>query len=125
MFCDVAITQFEQVVLMPWDLLRDVVDGGTYAEYGAYFAAHLVPRLTDPDELVSAEHDDDEDDDDRGGGRQRRWRRGVARRVVMGKGGQRDVRERVEERRDPQAGRPPRPLRPPRGRRGQVLQIGG
>lgn len=88
---------------MPWDLLRDFVDGGKDTEYDVYFVAHPIPRLTDLDEPVSAEDDDDEDDDDMGGGRWRRRRRGEARRVVRGRGGQRDVgerdaRERAEER---------------------------
>lgn len=76
----------------------DVVDVGTDEEYDAYFAAHLVPRLTDPDEPMVAEDDDDEDDKDKGGGRWRRQRRGVARRVVRGRSGQRDARERAKER---------------------------
>lgn len=81
------VTRFKQMVWMPWDLLRNIVDGGIDAEYDAYFVAHPVPKLIDPDEPAVAKDDDDDVDDDRGGGRGRRQRRGETRKVVRDRDG--------------------------------------
>lgn len=60
------------MVLMPWNLCRDIVDVGIDVEHETYFAAHPLPRLTYLHEPVGVKDDDEEDTDDRGRGR---WRR--------------------------------------------------
>lgn len=100
---------------MPLYILSDVIDVGMDEEYIAYFAAHPFPRLMDPIESIM------EEDEDRGGGRWRRWRRGVARRMVRGRGGPRDGGEMATGVELAWARQGDRPLRPPIGRGGQLL----